>query len=191
MQRSRVIGAIFTVVLFGSLALTPSGCSNDDSLTSSPGFGLPGSGHDGYPPATPASLGVLKATDHGFKLTWTANTEEDLVGYRLYVYDPSPYRGDSYICAHGTCLIDPDQTWFLYDNDLSYGAHYFALSALDEDGNESVRSAPCEFYYSGPDNNDANLEGSDTDYARRPATIGGSSPNDPKEDDALEGQDQD
>lgn len=188
MDRSKVIGAVFTLALLGGLLLSPSGCSNDDSLTSSPDIGLPGSGYDGYPPATPTGLGVVKATDTGFKLQWSANAETDLDGYRVYVYDPSPYRSNSYVCTHGNCLVATDRTYYLYSDDVSLGMHYFRIAAVDQDGNESVPTAPLEFCYTSDPQEDAILDGVEGDSVSLPRSTSGSG-FDPKEDNEMEGDD--
>lgn len=157
MHRTTVMGALITVALFGSLALIATGCSKDNSLTNSPDVALPGSGFDSYPPATPCGLQVMKATDDGFKLMWMPNSEPDLAGYRVFYYNPNPFREDSYVCAHGDAVVATD--FYTFTADLSYGTHYFTLAAVDTDGNVSPRCAPIEFSYSESAQGDVSPEG--------------------------------
>jgi len=146
MHRSRIMSAVLPMVLFGVLALAPSGCSNEAGSFTSPGDGLPAVG-DGTAPAMPTGFSVVKATEDGFRLTWTANTEIDLAGYRVYVYQPSPYRENAYVRAHGVSLLGMHQCWFVYGDDTSAGPHYFMLAAVDEGGNESAHAGPYAFEY--------------------------------------------
>jgi|GEM_PF-5685577 len=84
-------------------------------------------------PVAPAGL-TAAAGDSEVALSWNANTESDLAGYLIYVYE------------------DGDDTWQVYEdagratervvNDLTNDTTYrFALSAYDISGNESALSA--------------------------------------------------
>ncbi|MBD3236401.1 MAG: hypothetical protein GF330_06845 [Candidatus Eisenbacteria bacterium] len=172
MNRSKVKGAVFMLAMLGGVLLAASGCSNDDSHACSPDVGLPGSGFDGYPPATPTGVDVAKATDAGFKLQWSPNAEADLDGYRVYVYDPSPFRTTSYVCCHGNGLVSGDRDYYMYCDDLYVGTHYFRLTAVDVDGNESVPTAPVEFYYNGGATEESRLEGEEGEPAPAPRASG-------------------
>ena len=147
MQRFPALGALGSMMLLAALALAPSGCSHDDASMSSPDLGMPSSGYDEYPPATPTGLEVVKANPTAFKLEWDANSEGDLAGYRVYLYDPSPYRGNSYVCAHGGNALPARQTWFAYTDDIAAGEYFFRVAAVDSDGNESVASSPLSFCF--------------------------------------------
>ncbi len=80
------------------------------------------------PPPTPVPT-TASAT-----VTWTANTESDLAGYRVYVGTRSgnyTFRGPFEVTS-GTSLTIPN---------LPLGTTYFfAVSAYDRSGNESVKS---------------------------------------------------
>jgi hypothetical protein len=146
MHPSRIKSTLFPMVLFGVLALVPSGCSSEAGRFTAPGDGVPTVG-DGTAPAMPTGFAVVKATDDGFRLTWTANTEIDLAGYRVYVYQPSPFRESAYVRAHSESLLGAHQCWYVYGDDTSAGAHYFMLAAVDEAGGESVHAGPYAFEY--------------------------------------------
>ncbi len=149
MHPSKVLGALCSIAFLGILAFVPSGCSNEDGAFTSPGGLVPTAGYDGSPPSMPAGAWVEKATDDGFRLQWMPNQDQDLAGYRVYVYDPSPDRENSYVCLNGASLIDKTQTWYVYGDDTALGTHYFKFAAVDQAGNESVRFGPLIFTYSG------------------------------------------
>jgi hypothetical protein len=76
-------------------------------------------------------------------VTWTANTEPDLGGYKVYrsilpdphipPFPPAPPTGDVFLVAAGT-------TTKVY-LDLQDGIiHWFAVSSVDTSGNESALS---------------------------------------------------
>jgi len=104
------------------VALVLSGC-NDNNPTAPP--------RDVTPPAAPR--GVYSVTgDQQVTLRWLANTEGDVAGYRIYL---AP-------CASGNnCPYDRVGTTALTSfvvNGLSNGTtRYFAVSAVDQYGNES------------------------------------------------------
>jgi hypothetical protein len=162
MQGSRILRALFSTVCLGVLALAPSGCSHENGGFTSPGDGFPAAGVDDSAPAMPTGLMLAKATDHAFRLEWAPNTEVDLAGYRFYVYDPSPYRENAYVCASGTELIQPENRWYVYSADLSQGQHFFKLSAVDQTGNESVRCGPLPCSYS-PDTENGTISTNEGD----------------------------
>jgi hypothetical protein len=92
---------------------------------------------DSAAPAAPVGL-VAEAGDGSVTLSWTANTEPDVVGYRVYrdgtLLTPSLVTGTSYT-----------------DNGVQNGTVYtYTLTAVDTSGNESpasaeVRATPNEF----------------------------------------------
>ncbi|MCK4413934.1 MAG: hypothetical protein KAY32_10335 [Candidatus Eisenbacteria sp.] len=173
MHRSRAASMLFAMGFLGLLGLAPLGCSSEDGAPVAPGSAIPASGFHDSPPAMPTGLDMQKATDAGFALTWSPNRDDDLAGYRVYVYDPSPYRANSYGCPHGVELIDPVKTRYVYREDTSYGLHYFMLAAVDFDGNESIRCGPLEFAYSGAPHSDARND------ARGPSNEFGPTPGEP------------
>jgi hypothetical protein len=146
MHRSRLLNALVPLAFFGLLALAPTGCSSEADGVGSPGDGLPASGDD-VAPATPTGFSVVKATEGGFRLAWAPNTEIDLAGYRVYVYQPSPERENSYVCPHGVSLVGTQQTWYVLANDSNVETWYFKLSAVDQAGNESERYGPYSFHF--------------------------------------------
>lgn len=164
MHASGITRALLSVLFVGLLGLLSSGCSSDDAQFTSPGTGLPASGSGDYPPAMPSGLHVAKATSHGFQLTWDANTEEDLAGYLIYVYDPDPWRANSYVCCHEGATIAASKTTYLYTADLSQGPHYFKIAAVDLDGNESARYGPVQFDYSAQTNDQRQQGASSEDW---------------------------
>ena len=165
MHGSRALSAFLSLLVFGALALAPSGCSQENQNFTSPGNGVPAWGSDDTAPAMPTGLRVEKATDRGFRMTWSPNSELDLAGYRVYVYDPSPYRDSAYTCPHGVSLVGKENNWYVYTDNTSAGPHYFKLSAFDEAGNESARYGPYTFDYGNDGSNSNENNGATTDDA--------------------------
>jgi hypothetical protein len=84
---------------------------------------------DSEAPATPSGLKANPGNDH-VKLLWTANTESDLAGYRVYI------NGTLY----GTVAADKTS---LIVSPLELNREYsFEVTAFDQVGNESETSAP-------------------------------------------------
>jgi hypothetical protein len=88
---------------------------------------------DKTPPAVPSGLEITQG-DKGAFLTWEANAETDLAGYHVYRSDGA----DTGFKTPGERLI---QTNSFFDPSYRSGLLY-AVSAVDEFGNESARSAP-------------------------------------------------
>jgi len=93
--------------------------------------------HDVFPPAVPQSLLALMSAMHGHKfvdLTWPPSREKDLAGYNIYRRkDDSPFVR---LNARPITMIS------FHDVDITSGHKYFyALTAVDRNGNESARSA--------------------------------------------------
>ena len=90
---------------------------------------------DHYPPVAPRGLRVV-AGPASIELAWDRNTEPDLAGYRIYR------------CAAGgqwTKLADVSQLPTYSDHQVESGKTYqYTISAIDQAGNESSRSAPVE-----------------------------------------------
>jgi hypothetical protein len=147
---TRALFAIVVVSLFGLLA---AGCSSDEANLAAPGTGLAASGSGDYAPAMPSGLCVQKATATSLKLAWDPNTEEDLAGYRLFIYDPDPWRANSYVCLNESQPID--EASYVYREGATAGTYYFKIAAVDLDGNESARYGPVAYSYS-PSGHDAN-----------------------------------
>lgn len=160
MHRLTTHKTLWSFALLAALVVFSNGCDSEVSSSTSPDLAPAGSSWDEYPPAAPAGLEVITASDAGFRLTWDSNSEGDLAGYKLYVYSPSPYRTNAYICAHGGEVIAAGQTNYSYSGDTSTGMHYFWVTAVDTDGNESVGCYPIEFCYYG---DDSEMPGADRD----------------------------
>lgn len=88
---------------------------------------------DAIPPAVPTGLAGT-AGDTLVDLTWTANSESDLAGYKVY------YRvtGDTTWIEIGPLVGSPSYSVTGLTNWLSYD---FAVSAKDTSGNESAKSS--------------------------------------------------
>lgn len=87
---------------------------------------------DTTPPSAPSGLAITPA-DTGVFLSWVPNSELDLAGYRVFRrIDPS--KGFSE-------LVELQSTTAFFDSDYEYGYQY-AVSAIDETGNEGGRSKP-------------------------------------------------
>lgn len=81
------------------------------------------------PPATPSNLILESATSNSIVLSWQANSEEDLAGYRIY-------RGDSQISELGKVTT-------YSDNSVLPGTTYtYKITAFNTDGLESDFSNP-------------------------------------------------
>jgi hypothetical protein len=90
---------------------------------------------DIFPPAAPKGLQGSTAPN-SIELNWERNTEEDLNGYRIY-------RGE----GSGTMekIADVTAVPSYSDRKVEHGKSYrYAITAVDQAGNESPRSAPIE-----------------------------------------------
>jgi hypothetical protein len=104
-------------------ALGAAGCNDNSSAPK-----------DVTPPAAPRGLFSVTG-DHEATLSWLANTEADVAGYRVYV---SP-------CASGSsCPYDrigaTAATQFVANGLTNGVTRFFAISAVDQAGNESALS---------------------------------------------------
>ena len=83
---------------------------------------------DGVPPGVPT--GVVSVTGDGYvRLSWHPNSERDLVGYRIYRHlEPGGWY-EHIASTRYASFTDRDVV-----NGVTY---YYAVSAYDEDGNES------------------------------------------------------
>jgi len=90
---------------------------------------------DKTPPQVPTGLDIVPS-DTGAFLSWNDNSEEDLAGYRVF-------RSES---ANGTFRPITERlnpTTGFFDPGYRPGV-YYSVSAVDEFGNESARSAPLQ-----------------------------------------------
>jgi hypothetical protein len=88
---------------------------------------------DKKPPRVPTGL-EIRESDTGAFLIWDLNTETDLAGYKVFRSD----RADSGFRLISDKLV---MTNGLFDASYHSGV-YYAVSAVDEFGNESAMSAP-------------------------------------------------
>jgi hypothetical protein len=90
---------------------------------------------DEFPPAAPMGLTAL-AGINTIELSWDRNTEEDLKGYRIYrALEAGPFEQIAEL------VQDPAYS----DKSVTPGKKYkYAVSCLDQAGNESAKSAPVE-----------------------------------------------
>ena len=91
---------------------------------------------DLFPPAAPTGLAAVAASDEGaIDLSWAPNTETDLAGYAVYRSEPGgePVR----ISRAGKPIDSPA----FRDPTAQPGREYtYTVTAIDRDGNQSVRS---------------------------------------------------
>jgi fibronectin type 3 domain-containing protein len=90
---------------------------------------------DTYPPAMPGGLRVV-AGPGSIELAWDRSGEPDLAGYRVY----RSVAGGTWVK-----LADVSQVPAYSDHQVESGKlHQYAITAVDQAGNESPRSAPVE-----------------------------------------------
>jgi hypothetical protein len=91
---------------------------------------------DVFPPAPPSGLSAV-ATDDGIELTWSPSPEGDLAGYRVW---RSTGAGEP------ERLVELKGTERQYvDKSAARGTPYrYTVTAFDQAGNESARSAPAD-----------------------------------------------
>lgn len=135
------------VFILLSAALLISGCGSDEAsapLSEDPTL-------DEQPPLAPSglALGVEGATK--FSFTWAPNTEPDLAGYRVYIYDPDPDREDAYVCVTGDRLLTRTSLTYQGANGITYT---FKVSAVDIGKKESARSDPFTYTFSAESTGD-------------------------------------
>lgn len=90
---------------------------------------------DSTPPMMPQNVSVSIINNQRFRFSWQAN-DDDTLFYRLYHgINPNQY-GQSFDSDNYATNLELDLRQF------TAGTHYFALSAIDASGNESVKSPP-------------------------------------------------
>ena len=90
---------------------------------------------DRFPPAVPAGLTAVAGVG-SIQLVWNPDTDPDLKGYYMF-----RSAGDQPFARLGELLDSPSYT----DRAIEGGQRYrYAVSAIDQSGNESARSAPLE-----------------------------------------------
>lgn len=93
---------------------------------------------DSIPPATPVGISAIADKSGEIRINWVANTEQDLLGYRLY---RSNGRGDSYVDVLGENINNNYYTDYLSNKEL-IDSVFYAVLATDYRGNYSPRSTP-------------------------------------------------
>ncbi len=88
---------------------------------------------DRTPPRTPEGLSIV-VSESGAFVTWDPNTERDLAGYRVF-------RSETMEGSYSVITTQLQTTNGVFDPAHSSGI-YYAVSAVDESGNESPRSMP-------------------------------------------------
>lgn len=93
--------------------------------------------NDVFPPAVPEGLaGVADEQAKVIDLSWRPDTDPDLAGYVVYRRDVT--SGSGWERISGKAPVVPPA---FEDHDVSSGNQYaYAVSAVDQDGNESARS---------------------------------------------------
>jgi len=90
---------------------------------------------DSTPPMQPKEFTASIVSEQRFRFTWQANNDDTLF-YRLYHGIMPNQYGQSFDSDNNATSLEIDLRQF------SPGTHYFALSALDASGNESIKSIP-------------------------------------------------
>lgn len=94
---------------------------------------------DTEPPATPAGLAVENpGTGTSLVLTWQANTEGDVQGYRLY---RAGEQGGPYTRL-GSGEVDASEPRYVDASVVRNASYWYRVSAVDVNGNESPPSEP-------------------------------------------------
>jgi hypothetical protein len=92
------------------------------------------SGAANTPQAIPVSLTVSPSTTAGsVSLTWSANTETDLAGYKVYVGTQSG--------VYGAPISVGNVTAYQLNNLTMNTTYFVSITAVDKTGNESLHSA--------------------------------------------------
>jgi hypothetical protein len=109
--------------------------SGDSEARSDPSETVPITPVDTFPPTVPAGVTAISGVS-SIDLTWSPDPEPDLRGY--YVYRAV---GDGPFVKLGELVQTPAYS----DHAFESGKRYrYAISAVDQTGNESARSAPVE-----------------------------------------------
>lgn len=120
--------------LYHLRAVAGEGSREVESLDSAPVRVTP---RDVFPPSVPMGLqAVLAAGGHAVDLSWEPVSSTDLAGYRVYRRS----AGGAWVRLNAELMVTP----VFRDDHPSTGTAEYAVSAIDQRGNESQRSAAVE-----------------------------------------------
>lgn len=117
MKRNAIIARLSLLAVLLTLAACGGGSGGSGTRVSAAGDDVPG--------GCTANCGAV------LQLSWNANLEADVVGYKLY-HGTNPGRYDAPILVQ-------NGTTYQYATSVP-GPHYFAVSAVDSSQNESPKS---------------------------------------------------
>jgi len=92
--------------------------------------------YDTAPPAAPGGLAALVESGGGVRLTWSANSEPDLAGYTVY---RALAAGGPFVALNASLITT--NTYLDSSLPREAGAAWYQITASDNTGNESARSA--------------------------------------------------
>jgi len=127
-----------SLALFGA-ALFAGGCGDDHATPASPANHSEGLPNDNGLPSAPASISVGKVDNNGFSISWTPCTDGDVIGYKVYLYDPSPLREDSYRVVEEDLIVTSNQ--YVYNGEFC-GLCWVRVSTVNGGLLESPLSPP-------------------------------------------------
>jgi len=99
---------------------------------------------DTAPPATPAGLAAVNEAPAGVRVQWNDNSEADLAGYRVYRAVAS---GGPFSLISGASLVSASE--YVDASHPDSAALWYQVSAVDDAGNESARSAAFRLWLAG------------------------------------------
>jgi hypothetical protein len=114
---------------------------------------------DSVPPSAPTGLRTATG-DNFIELFWSSNPENDVAGYNVFV--SSSYNGRYELIG------STREPYYLDDGARNGGTYYYAVTAFDEDGNESDLSRDAAYDIPRPEGRDVVL----SDFRRAPAGAG-------------------
>lgn len=99
---------------------------------------------DTAPPATPAGLAAVNEAPAGVRVQWNDNAEADLAGYRVYrgVAAAGPFA-----LISGASLVTASE--YVDASHPDSAALWYQVSAVDDAGNESARTAAFRLWLAG------------------------------------------
>jgi len=132
-HRAWILIAVLALALVGA-----GGCGHSKSSSTAVITPTDPNSSDQAPPQAPVGVYVPKVDPSSFLLTWTANPEANVTGYRVYRYDPDPARPNAWVKV--TTDLVASTSW-VYSGDLSNGV-LVCVTAVNSSQQESAYSAP-------------------------------------------------